>query len=213
MCLVEVENAPKLQIACNTRSPRDGGAHPQRPRQGGAARGARVPARSTIRSTAPSATRPASASSRTTTWTTTASPRASRCARTQQGQGDRHRPRRDARPGTLHPVRALHALLGRGHADQRTRRSSGAATITCIDIFPGQQLDNELRGQHRRHLPGGALTEKDFRFRMRVWYLHRRPRCAADASADVRSISINITAVSTASSRATTRGQRLLDVR
>ena len=44
-----------------------------------------------------------------------------------------------------------------------------------IDIFPGRKLDNKYAGNIIDICPVGALTEKDFRFRMRVWYLHRTP--------------------------------------
>ncbi len=44
-----------------------------------------------------------------------------------------------------------------------------------IDIFPGRKVDNKYAGNIIDICPVGALTEKDFRFRMRVWYLHRTP--------------------------------------
>ncbi len=42
-----------------------------------------------------------------------------------------------------------------------------------IDIYPGQPVNNKYAGNVIDICPVGALTEKDFRFRMRVWYLHR----------------------------------------
>jgi NADH-quinone oxidoreductase subunit G len=48
-----------------------------------------------------------------------------------------------------------------------------------IDIFPGRKLDNKYAGNIIDICPVGALTEKDFRFRMRVWYLHRTPSVCA----------------------------------
>src|SRR5271156_3001920 len=42
-----------------------------------------------------------------------------------------------------------------------------------IDINPGQPVDNKYAGNIVDICPVGALTEKEFRFRMRVWYLHR----------------------------------------
>ncbi|MDO8433139.1 MAG: 2Fe-2S iron-sulfur cluster-binding protein [Candidatus Binatus sp.] len=42
-----------------------------------------------------------------------------------------------------------------------------------IDINPGQPINNKYAGNVIDICPVGALTEKDFRFRMRVWYLHR----------------------------------------
>src|SRR5271154_4521680 len=44
-----------------------------------------------------------------------------------------------------------------------------------IDINPGQPVNNNYAGNIVDICPVGALTEKDFRFRMRVWYLHRTP--------------------------------------
>src|ERR1700733_3563993 len=42
-----------------------------------------------------------------------------------------------------------------------------------IDVYPGQPVNNKYAGNVIDICPVGALTEKDFRFRMRVWYLHR----------------------------------------
>ncbi len=42
-----------------------------------------------------------------------------------------------------------------------------------IDIYPGLPVNNKYAGNVIDICPVGALTEKDFRFRMRVWYLHR----------------------------------------
>ena len=42
------------------------------------------------------------------------------------------------------------------------------STLTC---YPGPAAREQLLAQHRRHLPGGALTSTDFRFKMRVWFL------------------------------------------
>jgi NADH-quinone oxidoreductase subunit G len=42
-----------------------------------------------------------------------------------------------------------------------------------IDIYPGKPVNNKYAGNVIDICPVGALTEKDFRFRIRVWYLHR----------------------------------------
>ena len=42
-----------------------------------------------------------------------------------------------------------------------------------IDIYPGKPVNNKYAGNVIDICPVGALTERDFRFRMRVWYLHR----------------------------------------
>ncbi len=45
----------------------------------------------------------------------------------------------------------------------------------AIDLFPGKRLDNAYSGNVVDICPVGALTNKDFRFRARVWYLERTP--------------------------------------
>jgi NADH-quinone oxidoreductase subunit G len=58
-----------------------------------------------------------------------------------------------------------------------------------IDIWPGLKVDNEYAGNVVDICPVGALTEKDFRFRMRVWYLHSTPSvcggCERGCSIDI----------------------------
>lgn len=44
-----------------------------------------------------------------------------------------------------------------------------------IDTYPRRKVDNPYALNTADICPVGALTEKDFRFRMRVWYLHRTP--------------------------------------
>ena len=44
-----------------------------------------------------------------------------------------------------------------------------------IDTYPGRPIDNKYAGNVIDICPVGALTSKDFRFRMRVWYLHETP--------------------------------------
>jgi NADH-quinone oxidoreductase subunit G len=44
-----------------------------------------------------------------------------------------------------------------------------------INFWPDRPVDNKYAGNVVDICPVGALTEKDFRFRMRVWYLHRTP--------------------------------------
>ncbi|HVN27357.1 MAG TPA: molybdopterin-dependent oxidoreductase, partial [Candidatus Binataceae bacterium] len=58
-----------------------------------------------------------------------------------------------------------------------------------IDIYPDHPVDNKYAGNVIDICPVGALTEKDFRFRMRVWYLHRAPSvcggCERGCSIDI----------------------------
>ncbi len=58
-----------------------------------------------------------------------------------------------------------------------------------VDIWPGRPIANKYAGNVVDICPVGALTEKDFRFRMRVWYLHRTPSvcggCERGCSIDI----------------------------
>lgn len=40
-----------------------------------------------------------------------------------------------------------------------------------LDIYPGKELNNKYSGNVADICPVGALTDKDFRFKVRVWYL------------------------------------------
>ncbi len=42
-----------------------------------------------------------------------------------------------------------------------------------LDVYPGRQLDNNYSGNVVDICPVGALTDKDFRFKCRVWYLEK----------------------------------------
>jgi NADH-quinone oxidoreductase subunit G len=59
----------------------------------------------------------------------------------------------------------------------------------AIDLFPGKRLDNPYSGNVVDICPVGALTNKDFRFRARVWYLERTPSvcatCATGCNIDI----------------------------
>ena len=58
-----------------------------------------------------------------------------------------------------------------------------------LALYPGQQLDNPYSGNVVDICPVGALTERDFRFKARVWYLSSAPtvcnRCAQGCNVDV----------------------------
>ncbi len=51
-----------------------------------------------------------------------------------------------------------------------------------LDVYPGQELDNKYSANVVDICPVGALTDKDFRFKCRVWYLEKTksvcPGCA-----------------------------------
>ena len=46
---------------------------------------------------------------------------------------------------------------------------------STIDLFPGAALDNPLSANVVDICPVGALTDRDFRFKVRVWYLNKTP--------------------------------------
>lgn len=46
---------------------------------------------------------------------------------------------------------------------------------STIDLFPGAALDNPLSANVVDICPVGALTDRDFRFKVRVWYLQKTP--------------------------------------
>ncbi|MEO8751971.1 MAG: molybdopterin-dependent oxidoreductase [Casimicrobiaceae bacterium] len=59
----------------------------------------------------------------------------------------------------------------------------------AIDLFPDRRLDNRYSGNVADICPVGALTNKDFRFRARVWYLDHTPSvctsCATGCNIDI----------------------------
>jgi NADH-quinone oxidoreductase subunit G len=58
-----------------------------------------------------------------------------------------------------------------------------------LGLYPGQQLDNPYSGNVVDICPVGALTEQDFRFKARVWYLSSAPTvcnaCAQGCNVDI----------------------------
>lgn len=58
-----------------------------------------------------------------------------------------------------------------------------------VDTYPGRKVNNPYALNVVDICPVGALTEKEFRFKMRVWYLHRTPSvcgaCARGCSIDI----------------------------
>ena len=58
-----------------------------------------------------------------------------------------------------------------------------------IDLFPGRRLENLYSGNVVDICPVGALTNKEFRFRARVWYLDHTPSvcatCATGCNIDI----------------------------
>ena len=58
-----------------------------------------------------------------------------------------------------------------------------------LDVYPGKELDNKYSGNVVDICPVGALTDKDFRFKCRVWYLdHTKsvcPGCSMGCNIDI----------------------------
>ena len=58
-----------------------------------------------------------------------------------------------------------------------------------VGLYPGQQLDNRYSANVVDICPVGALTERDFRFKARVWYLSSAPTvcngCAQGCNVDI----------------------------
>jgi NADH-quinone oxidoreductase subunit G len=58
-----------------------------------------------------------------------------------------------------------------------------------LGLYPGQSLDNPYSGNVVDICPVGALTDRDFRFKARVWYLSSAPtvcnRCAQGCNVDL----------------------------
>jgi NADH-quinone oxidoreductase subunit G len=58
-----------------------------------------------------------------------------------------------------------------------------------LGLYPGQRLDNPYSGNVVDICPVGALTERDFRFKARVWYLSSAPTvcngCAQGCNVDI----------------------------
>ncbi|MFH0765416.1 MAG: molybdopterin-dependent oxidoreductase [Calditrichota bacterium] len=51
----------------------------------------------------------------------------------------------------------------------------GMGSTEELNVYPGKRLDNEYAGNVVDLCPVGALTDKDFRFKRRVWYLRSAP--------------------------------------
>ncbi len=51
----------------------------------------------------------------------------------------------------------------------------GRGAKECIDVFPGEGLNNELSGNVVDICPVGAFLDKDFMFQQRVWFLDKVP--------------------------------------
>lgn len=59
------------------------------------------------------------------------------------------------------------------------------STLTC---YPGKQLENNYSLNTVDICPVGALTSRDFRFRMRVWFLKETPSICTESSVGVNTL-------------------------
>ena len=76
-----------------------------------------------------------------------------------------------ARPAghrTVHHVLALRPVLRRDRGEAPADIHPAGRPCRADDI-PGRTAGQSVRHEYDRHLPGGALTSRDFRFKARVW--------------------------------------------
>ncbi len=77
-------------------------------------------------------------------------------------------------------VRFCHEILKRPILGPTQRGS-----MTQIDCYPGQELDGNYSMNVVDLCPVGALTSKDFRFKMRVWFLKKTNSICTESSVGV----------------------------
>ncbi len=61
-------------------------------------------------------------------------------------------------------------------------------TYTTLSCYPGKQLENNYSLNTVDICPVGALTSRDFRFRMRVWFLKETPSICTESSVGVNTL-------------------------
>ena len=173
MCLVEVEKAPKLQIACNTKVTEGMIVHTQSAKTKTAQKaGAGIPAHQS------SDRLPGVRSGRRVQ--TARLLHGVRSAAVALSAGKKGRKGKAIPIGSdvmLDQERCVLCARCTRFFDEVTHTSELAiferGDHNEIDIYPGHPVNNKYAGNVIDICPVGALTEKDFRFRMRVWYLHR----------------------------------------
>ena len=90
-------------------------------------------------------------------------------------EAGRSRPHHQVRSGALHPLPPLRAFLPGGFTGTRELATFGRGDHTVLDTFPGIDLDNDYSMNVADICPVGALTTKDFRFKIRTWFLDEVP--------------------------------------
>ena len=154
MCLVEVEGLPKLQAGC-TLSAQDGMVVQTAATSANAAEGQKgrsSSSSSTTRSIAPSATRAASARCRTSP-SGTAPARPDDVPEADVRQADPGVAADRARPGALHPLLSLHAVLERRRGGRPADRAEPRRVHRDRDVRRGPVPRAVLR-ERDRALPG-----------------------------------------------------------
>ncbi len=85
-------------------------------------------------------------------------------------------------------VRFLRKIVGTGELGVFERGARAE-----IGVFEGAEVDNNYSGNLVDICPVGAITDRDFRFRTRAWFLDRRPtvcpRCSRGCAVVVESVS------------------------
>ena len=72
-------------------------------------------------------------------------------------------------------MHALRAFLPGGYQDRRTGGGRARRSLDNFVISADAVLDNPLSANVVDICPVGALTDRDFRFKVRVWYLEKTP--------------------------------------
>ena len=218
MCLVEIEKAPKLQIACNTRVTDGMVVHTQSEKtQDGAA--ARCSSSCCINHPIDCPICDQAGECKLQEYymdyDRQREPRRRSPDKVHKRKAIADRAARHARPGALHPLLALHPLPRRGHEDRRARRSSSAATTARSTLAPGQDARQPVLRQRRRHLSGRGAHQPRLplpRPRL-VPRAHRRRSARAAPTAATSSSTIARGEIFRFRPRAQPRREPVLDVR
>ena len=195
MCLVEIEGMPKLELACSTVVREGLKVRTRSPQVVEARRGvlefllaehpAGLPDLRQGRGVQAPGLLPAN----------TGCPRA-RSRRPRKSGRRRFQIGREAPPGpgALRPLHALRPVPGRGHQDRASSGVFERGIHSEIAIYEAELVDNNYSGNLVDICPVGAITDTEFRFKTRAWFLERRNRSARSAAGAAISSSIIIPA-------------------
>jgi NADH-quinone oxidoreductase subunit G len=189
MCLVEVEKAPKLQIACNTRVAEGMVVHTRSDRTRNAQKAVLEFLLINHPIDCPVCDQAGECKLQDYYMDYDRQP-----SRFQLGKKNKKGKAIDIGSGVmLDQERCILCARCTRFFDEVTHTSElaifGRGDRNVIDHWPDKPIDNRYAGNVVDICPVGALTEKDFRFRMRVWYLHRTPSvcggCERGCSIDI----------------------------